>query len=81
MENKEYIVPGFSASAVPAGIKKNAFLDLALIFSEKEAIAAGGLHTSNQSYLSNYQGSDSEMAEQILNKFLNRTEDEIMRRS
>lgn len=46
MVNKEYIVPGFSASAVSAGIKKDELLDMALIFSEKEAIAAGVFTTN-----------------------------------
>jgi glutamate N-acetyltransferase/amino-acid N-acetyltransferase len=42
----DYIVPGFKASAVSAGLKKDGVLDLALIFSEKEA-AAAGVFTTN----------------------------------
>ena len=37
----QLLVPGFKASAVAAGLKKDKGLDLALIFSEKEAVAAG----------------------------------------
>ncbi len=39
--NHENIVQGFKASAVKAGLKKNNTLDLALIFSENESVAAG----------------------------------------
>jgi len=41
MEKESYVVNGFKASAVAAGIKKGSGLDLALIFSEREAVAAG----------------------------------------
>ncbi len=41
------IVPGFKASAVAAGIKKDGGLDMALIFSEKSA-AAAGVFTTNR---------------------------------
>ena len=39
-------VQGFKASAVPAGLKKDSSLDMALIFSEKEATAAGVFTTN-----------------------------------
>jgi len=39
-------VQGFKASAVAAGIKKDGGLDMALIFSEKEAVAAGVFTTN-----------------------------------
>ena len=41
MGSDKYIVPGFKASVIAAGIKKRGGLDLALIFSEREASAAG----------------------------------------
>lgn len=44
---KQLVVPGFKASAVAAGLKKDKGLDLALIFSEKEA-AAAGVFTTNR---------------------------------
>ena len=37
----DYLVRGFKASVLEAGIKKRGGLDLALIFSEREASAAG----------------------------------------
>jgi glutamate N-acetyltransferase/amino-acid N-acetyltransferase len=40
------IVPGFQASAVAAGLKKNKDLDLALIFSDTDAVAAGVFTTN-----------------------------------
>lgn len=43
----KHVIPGFKASAVASGIKKGSGLDLALIFSEKPAVAAGGF-TSNK---------------------------------
>jgi glutamate N-acetyltransferase / amino-acid N-acetyltransferase len=46
MENKKYLIPGFRASAVAAGLKKDNALDLALIFSEKEATVAGAFTTN-----------------------------------
>jgi glutamate N-acetyltransferase/amino-acid N-acetyltransferase len=42
-----YSVPGFLASAVSAGLKKNGRLDLSLIFSQKKAVAAG-IFTTNK---------------------------------
>lgn len=46
MLEKEFTVNGFKAAAVAAGLKKNGGLDLALIFSEKEATAAGVFTTN-----------------------------------
>ena len=40
-EDNNYSIPGFLASAVSAGLKKNTELDLSLIFSQKKAVAAG----------------------------------------
>ena len=42
----QLLVPGFKASAVAAGLKKDKGLDLALIFSENEAVAAGVFTTN-----------------------------------
>ena len=42
----QLVVPGFKASAVAAGLKKDKGLDLALIFSENEAVAAGVFTTN-----------------------------------
>lgn len=47
MKDKEWVVRGFTASAVPAGIKYKDRLDLGLIFSESPAVAAG-VFTTNQ---------------------------------
>jgi glutamate N-acetyltransferase/amino-acid N-acetyltransferase len=47
MGSDEYVVPGFKASAVAAGIKKRGGLDLGLIFSEREASAAA-VFTANK---------------------------------
>jgi len=47
MTKKEYVVPGFKASAVASGIGTKKGLDLALIFSEK-ATTAAAVFTSNQ---------------------------------
>ncbi|MCP4667060.1 MAG: bifunctional glutamate N-acetyltransferase/amino-acid acetyltransferase ArgJ [Deltaproteobacteria bacterium] len=47
MKNTKHTIQGFKASAVAAGLKKDHALDLALIFSEKEATAAG-VFTTNQ---------------------------------
>lgn len=47
MSDETYIVKGFKAAAVAAGIKKAGGLDLALIFSDREAVAAG-VFTSNK---------------------------------
>ncbi|MFC1533440.1 bifunctional glutamate N-acetyltransferase/amino-acid acetyltransferase ArgJ [Thermodesulfobacteriota bacterium] len=41
MDNNSFSVPGFKASAVAAGLKKDRTLDLALIFSDREAVTAG----------------------------------------
>jgi len=46
MSDESYIVKGFKAAAVAAGIKKQGGLDLALIFSEREATAAGVFTTN-----------------------------------
>jgi glutamate N-acetyltransferase/amino-acid N-acetyltransferase len=45
-KNSDYSVPGFTASAVSAGLKKGGLLDLCLIFSERKAVAAG-MFTTN----------------------------------
>lgn len=47
MGREDYSVTGFKAGAVAAGIKKAGGLDLALIFSEQEA-AAAGVFTNNK---------------------------------
>jgi len=41
MKDEAYAVHGFRASAVCAGLKKDGGLDLALIYSDKEAVGAG----------------------------------------
>jgi glutamate N-acetyltransferase/amino-acid N-acetyltransferase len=46
-KDTNYSVPGFLASAVSAGLKKKGVLDLSLIFSQKEAVAAG-IFTTNK---------------------------------
>jgi glutamate N-acetyltransferase / amino-acid N-acetyltransferase len=46
MNEDGYVVKGFKAGAVAAGIKKAGGLDLALIFSEQEASAAGVFTTN-----------------------------------
>jgi glutamate N-acetyltransferase/amino-acid N-acetyltransferase len=46
MEDEKHIMQGFKASAVAAGLKKDNALDLALIFSEKRATAAGVFTTN-----------------------------------
>jgi glutamate N-acetyltransferase / amino-acid N-acetyltransferase len=46
MGDDDYIVKGFKAGAVAAGIKKAGDLDLALIFSEREASVAGVFTTN-----------------------------------
>lgn len=45
-EIHDYSVPGFLASAVSAGLKKTAELDLSLIFSQKKAVTAGVFTTN-----------------------------------
>lgn len=47
MTDEKYRIPGFKASAVSAGIKKNEEPDMALIYSERDAVAAG-VFTTNQ---------------------------------
>ena len=47
MNDLKNIIQGFKASAISAGLKKDNALDLALIFSEKEA-AAAGVFTTNK---------------------------------
>lgn len=47
MDDTIRMIQGFKASAVRAGLKKNNGLDLALIYSEKEA-AAAGVFTTNR---------------------------------
>jgi len=42
----DFKVPGFLAAGIPAGIKKNGEKDLALIYSEKPAVAAGVFTTN-----------------------------------
>jgi glutamate N-acetyltransferase/amino-acid N-acetyltransferase len=45
-DTKDYRVPGFLGSAVAAGLKKDKGLDMALIYSEREATAAGVFTTN-----------------------------------
>ena len=45
-KGNNYSVPGFLASSVSAGLKKRGELDLSLIFSQKEAVAAGVFTTN-----------------------------------
>lgn len=47
MDGEKYIVQGFKASAVVAGLKKGDALDIALIVSDREA-AAAGIFTTNK---------------------------------
>ena len=47
MDEEKYIVQGFKAAAVVAGLKKNGAIDLALIVSDREA-AAAGVFTTNK---------------------------------
>ena len=46
MDNSVPTVPGFKASAIKAGFKKDDSLDLALIYSEKDSTAAGVFTTN-----------------------------------
>ncbi|MBW2216786.1 MAG: bifunctional ornithine acetyltransferase/N-acetylglutamate synthase, partial [Deltaproteobacteria bacterium] len=46
MDKKNLMIQGFKASAVAAGLKKDNVLDMALILSEKEAVAAGVFTTN-----------------------------------
>jgi glutamate N-acetyltransferase/amino-acid N-acetyltransferase len=45
-KDNNYSVPGFFASSVSAGLKKRGELDLSLIFSQKETVAAGVFTTN-----------------------------------
>jgi len=45
-KDNNYSVPGFLASAVSAGLKKNGKMDLSLIFSQKKAVGAGVFTTN-----------------------------------
>jgi len=45
-KNTNYFVPGFLGSAVSAGLKKNGEKDLALIFSQRSAVATGVFTTN-----------------------------------
>ena len=45
-KDNSYSVPGFLGSAVSAGLKKNGRLDLSLIFSQRESVAAGVFTTN-----------------------------------
>ncbi len=45
-DTRDYRVPGFLGSAVVAGLKKDKGLDVALIYSEREATAAGVFTTN-----------------------------------
>jgi len=47
LKDNNPLVPGFMASAVAAGLKKNKGLDIGLIYSENDAVAAG-VFTSNR---------------------------------
>jgi glutamate N-acetyltransferase / amino-acid N-acetyltransferase len=46
MDNKEIMIKGFKASSVAAGLKKNISADITLIYSEREAKAAGVFTTN-----------------------------------
>jgi glutamate N-acetyltransferase / amino-acid N-acetyltransferase len=46
MEKKDYFVKGFKASSIAAGLKKNGAPDMALIYSEREAVAAAVFTTN-----------------------------------
>jgi len=46
MNSGKHVIQGFKASAVAAGLKKGGERDLALIFCEKEAVAAGVFTTN-----------------------------------
>ncbi len=46
MKDENYIVPGFKASAVSAGLKKNGGLDMALIYCDVDATVAGVFTTN-----------------------------------
>ena len=44
--NHRHQIPGFAAAGMPCGIKTNKQKDLALIYSEEPAVAAGVLTTN-----------------------------------
>lgn len=46
MDKKDIFVQGFKASSIAAGLKKNKAADMALIYSETEAVAAGVFTTN-----------------------------------
>jgi glutamate N-acetyltransferase / amino-acid N-acetyltransferase len=46
MDKQDFLIQGFKASSVAAGLKKNKAADMALIYSEKEAVAAGVFTTN-----------------------------------
>jgi glutamate N-acetyltransferase / amino-acid N-acetyltransferase len=46
MDNKDFYVKGFKASSIAAGLKKNGAPDMALIYSERNAVAAGVFTTN-----------------------------------
>ncbi len=46
MDNKDIFVQGFKASSIAAGLKKNKAADMALIYSERETVAAGVFTTN-----------------------------------
>lgn len=45
-DRSKYVAPGFQASAIDAGLKQDGDLDLALIFSKTESVAAGVFTTN-----------------------------------
>jgi len=46
MEKKDLFIKGFKAASIAAGLKKNNALDMTLIYSEREAVAAGVFTTN-----------------------------------
>jgi glutamate N-acetyltransferase / amino-acid N-acetyltransferase len=46
MDKKDWFVKGFKASSIAAGLKKNGAPDMALIYSEREAVAAAVFTTN-----------------------------------
>ena len=46
MKDENFVVPGFKASAVSAGLKKDGGLDMALIYCDGEAVGAGVFTTN-----------------------------------
>src|SRR5512135_2505882 len=41
LDTKNFFVPGYKAWGIPSGIKKNEKKDLAIIYSDREAMVAG----------------------------------------